>query len=450
MASDRLEIRYGDQLVATIDRNAAQQLSIQYVPDVVSGQVRVPQLTLSLPFQTDALSNALSHAFLDGLLPEGAVRDTLERRNRIAPGDTFALLSLIGRDCAGAFTIMPPIDDRAVEHGAVQWLSEEELSKKIADLPEQPLAVDPAAGIRLSLGGAQSKMAVVVGPDGIIGLPVGTIPSTHILKPAILTEDERRRRRSQLMYPASVQNEAFCMRLAAKAGVSAAVIEVRMIGGAPALLVDRYDRQREGRLVRRLHQEDFCQALGVHPNQKYDVRVAPNFERMAAVLRGHSSRVAADLDHLVDMMGFNYLIGNSDAHGKNFALLHAPTGLQLAPAYDLLATRVYPRHNVEMAMTINGMADPRGLKPLHWVKQLEQMQLGARTYRARLADLTDRVLAALPGITRWAATTGIHSPMIERIVGGINERAPILQAVPGVELPTRRVQAPAGGQGLGD
>jgi len=451
MPSDHLDIRYGDHVAATIHRDDAQQLHIQYAADIATGLVRVPPLSLSLPFQTAAFAPALSRAFLDGLLPEGTVRDTLERRHGIPAGDTFSLLSLIGRDCAGAFTIVPPGDDRTTQPDGVRWLSESELAEGIAALPQQPLAVDPDAGVRLSLGGAQNKMAVVVREDSAIGLPRGAVPSTHILKPAILARDERRGRHPfELLYPESVQNEALCMRLAADAGIPTANIVVRRVADDLVLLVERYDRQRQGGRVIRLHQEDFCQVLGVHPNQKFDRNVAPSFEQMASIVRHHSSRVAADLDHLVDLMGFNYLIGNSDAHGKNFAILYALAGLRLAPAYDLLATRVYPAHRVPMAMFINLMDDPRGLQPLHWATQLDRMELRGRTYRERLADLVDRVTTATPRVTAWADEVGILSPLTDNILSGIAERAPILAAVRTVDVPRRRSKSPIVGRSFGD
>lgn len=210
--------------------------------------------------------------------------------------------------------------------------------------------METSEDIRISLAGVQDKLAVVVNPSGRIGLPRGTTPSTHILKPA--STERRGRRGDRLAYPALVANEAMCLTLARHAGIEVPELQVLNVDDEPALLIARYDRRGlDGRLVR-LHQEDFCQALGIPSRQKYEADGGPGLGQALDLIRRYSSQVVEDTDAFVDRVAFNYLIGNCDAHAKNFSLLYARDGTRLSPAYDLLSTEVYDHLSRKMAMSI--------------------------------------------------------------------------------------------------
>ena len=194
-------------------------------------------------------------------------------------------------------------------------------------------------GLPLSLAGAQAKIPVVL--DGNPALPAPGQPTTHIIKPEI----ER--------FASSVQNEAWCMTLAARVGLPTAHAEARQAEGHPYLLVQRYDRvTTEGGITSRLHQEDACQALGVPPERKYAAEGGPAFRDLFALTRGYVRVPALAVLNLVDVAIFNLVIGNADAHGKNFSFVLDDRGPRLAPFYDLLSTIQWPALASRMAMRL--------------------------------------------------------------------------------------------------
>jgi serine/threonine-protein kinase HipA len=206
-------------------------------------------------------------------------------------------------------------------------------------LPRSPLGINDE--VRLSLPGAQSKLLLTRLEDGRWALPTSGVPSTHILKPPIA--DQR--------FPFSVDNEYFCMRLAAHAGLPVAEVDRAEFEGIPVLIIKRFDRQwQEGRLLR-IHQEDSCQATGISVRYKYQANGGPSLRRLAGVVSEYGVRT--DLLSLLRLVTFNVAIGNCDAHGKNFTLLHLAEGIRLAPGYDLMSTLVYPEHDRQMGMFID-------------------------------------------------------------------------------------------------
>ena len=299
------------------------------------------------------------------------------------------------------------------------------MAETVAELATRPLAVEPGEDIRISLAGAQDKMAVVVEGDQI-GLPRGTTPSTHIVKPSSTVRRGRRGR--DLAYPALVANEAFCMTLARESGLTVPDVRVMDIDGEPALLISRYDRDWRNGQVERVHQEDFCQALGVPGRLKYEKNGGPDVGRYLALLGRWSADVADDVAQLVDLIAFNYLIGNADGHAKNFSLLHR-NGLRLAPAYDLLSTHVYSHLTKEMGTSINGMFDSRAIKPIHWRKEIERLDLSVRLYARRLANLADRVEHGAPSARAQFEGGSVADKQIEQIIGLIRERATVLRSI---------------------
>ena len=287
-------------------------------------------LSCSLPLG-DREHDREAQAFFANLLPEGEARTLVARRLGVSAGNDFGLLHAIGGDCAGAVTLLPPgaSPDDLPTRAEVRWLDEPGLAAALDELPRRPLLADPDEGIRLSLAGAQDKLPVVV-RDGRIGIPLGRTPSTHIVKTPIVRFDD------------TVANEALCLELARSLGLPTAAAEVRAAEGREFLLVERYDRRHaaDGH-VERIHQEDFCQALAIPPQLKYESEGGPGLADCFGVLRASSTELGVDRLALVDAVTLNFLIGNHDAHGKNFSLLLADAGVRLAPLYDLVSTAVY-------------------------------------------------------------------------------------------------------------
>jgi serine/threonine-protein kinase HipA len=229
---------------------------------------------------------------------------------------------------------------------------------------------------------------------GKICLPLGGAPSTHIPKPAVERLD------------GVVFNEALCMKLAAAAGLSAAAVETRNVEGIDYLLVERFDRIHRTApsgepMLERLHQEDFCQALSIVSEQKYQKEGGPSLKQCFALLREVSSAPVIDLAGLLDAVIYNYLVGNNDAHGKNFSLLHRGTGtenleVRLASLYDVVSTVYYPELSRDMAMRIGDEYSSEKVTAENFEQLAEEAGLGKPLARDRVVELSERVMATLP------------------------------------------------------
>lgn len=308
---------------------ARRKLRLTYTEEALATyDPGTPLLSLSLPLTTESFPNGVVRAFLDGLLPEGEARRVIAQDFGVRADDTMGLAMAVGRDCAGALVIQPE-GDAPPPRPTIQTaerLTDTDLAELVSNLRSAPLGVNPR--VRISLAGVQEKLLLTRLGDGAWGRPVDGTPSTHILKPQM----ER--------FPNTVENEAFCMRAARKLGLPVAEVTTTAVAGQLLLVVTRYDRiiEQDG-AVQRIHQEDFCQALGVPPNHKYQEDGGPSLRSIAEVLRVNDPGA---LDTLARATTLNVALGNGDAHGKNFSLLHDVSGrLRLAPAYDLLSTRFY-------------------------------------------------------------------------------------------------------------
>jgi len=339
-----------DEVLAGKLRLDSTDIVFQYVPEYLSETNIIP-LSLSLPFRREPFSPEVSRAFFANLLPEGAVREFVAQRHRVSPENDFGLLEAIGGDCAGAVSLYPEGEHQANRTPAYRPLSAGDLEK----LSEEPYAAAPSflpdEALRLSLAGAQDKLPIAI-EDEQICLPEGGAPSTHILKPR------------HLRFRSLPENEIFCMRLALRAGLPVPGTSL-LPAGDGFFLIERYDRRREpsGR-IRRLHQEDFCQARGVPPARKYEAEGGPGFSPCFDLLR-HSREPIPARQRLIRWAIFNYLIGNADAHAKNLSLLYEARVPSLAPFYDLVCTAVYPLSG-QMAMSLGGAFDARLLGLENW------------------------------------------------------------------------------------
>lgn len=289
----------------------------------------------SLPLRAVPYGKRQLRPFFAGLLPEEAQRQRIAAVLGIPESDDFALLEAIGGECAGALTILPKGATPREGDDVLSPCPEDRLAEIIRALPYRPMLAGEK-GLRLSLAGAQSKLPVVF-KDGAFWLPRDGTPSTHILKPE-LSE----------WFKGIVHNEHACMTLAKSLGIPVAETRIVEVGGIPCLLVTRYDRAIDGKTgrVRRIHQEDFCQALGRPPEQKYQSEGGPLAREIVRLLRsGWSTSPARDILAFVDLVVFNAIIGNADAHGKNYSMLYDGRTRRLAPGYDLVSTVCWPPGN---------------------------------------------------------------------------------------------------------
>lgn len=364
-------------------RADAGELEFTYAPSWLKRAGAFP-LSPRLPLREAPWRGDEVLFFFANLLPEGAVLDTLMKLRKLPRGNVYRLLEAFGRECAGAFAIVPEGEvDKARPAAEYKEYSRKALAGDLARLREHIPLLARHAELRLSLAGAQDKIPVRYA-DGKLWLPQGDAPSTHILKPAL---------QPARLYPDSVANEVFCLRLAGALGLAVPATTV-LTDPEPVLLIERYDRVAGKGGVERLHQLDLCQLAGVMPANKYEADGGPGFKACFEQIDAWSATPAPDRLRLVDWTIFNCLVGNADAHAKNLALLYGGDGsLRLAPAYDLLATGYWRELSDKMAMGIGGERRPAWVHARHWQRFCQDVGLNPTQLRRRALELRDKALA---------------------------------------------------------
>lgn len=295
-------------------------------------------ISLSLPLQEEAFTPAQSMAFFENLLPEEEIYAELSQDAKIDKSDTYEFLKRYGRECAGALTISP-------EEKKESPISYRNITKEIEEIFSQgkvKRSLIAQTKTRLSIAGAQNKLPIVYEKGQIF------VPAEHSFSPttAILKLNNER-------FQDLNKNEFFCMQLAQKIGLKVAKTALISIGEQFVFLAYRYDRQKNGEKIERIHQEDFCQALGYSRQRKYEESKGPGFSSCAHLLmKKEISENIKAREEFIKCVIFNFILGNCDAHGKNFSLLYQKNKIELAPFYDLVSTRAYPELDQKFAMAI--------------------------------------------------------------------------------------------------
>lgn len=376
----------------------------------------MPPLSQSLPLEGGFTSEAVA-AFFGGLLPEGEPRRLLARQLGVSADNDFSLLEALAGDTAGAISLHRPGEQPKPQGDDVRWLDDRELAREVAELPTRPMHADAEGEYRLSLAGVQDKLPVVVGDDGRIGLTKGDTPSTHILKTPIAGLDD------------TVANEAFALTVGARLGIPTVDAVPHRVDGREFLLVRRYDRTvLDDGAILRLHQEDFCQALGIPAERKYQSEGGPGLADLFALLRRAVAVPARDAPTLLGYVALSFLVANHDAHGKNYSLLYNSRSdrAMLAPAYDVLSTIAYRKvrpMSRRMAMSIGGEYRPDHVRARHLDRVLGEAGLGAAAARRRLRALAADARGAARASRDALAAGGWDAPVLERMLTIVDQRA---------------------------
>ena len=399
-----LPVYFEQRLIGTIhvDRSGP---SFTYASGWIGLRGAFP-ISITMPLRSERFAPDTFLPWAANLLPESHQLRTLGQLLGMARSDVIGLLSAIGGDTAGALSF-----GQAGRASSVQWrpVSEpEELERLIEDLPNKPFLVGEE-GVSMSLAGVQSKIAVAVDDDGHIFIPMNGSPSTHILKP-----DSPR-------LPGGVQNEAFCLTLAKRMKIPTPKVTTGRAGKRSYLLVRRYDRTGVGGRCRRLHQEDYCQALGTPPSAKYETNQTgtpgPTVKDMFDITRRHMP--PTEIVRLLDMVIFNVLACNTDAHAKNYSIMIRAGNASLAPTYDIMCGEVWENVTKNLAQKIAGVSRSEHLKRTHWQQFARECGLNPRQVIERVdalaksaiaeAELATSEVAAMPAgkhaildQTRWA------------------------------------------------
>jgi serine/threonine-protein kinase HipA len=397
--------------VGTLTQDSGGLLGFRYSPEWLQRPGAIP-LSRSLPLRAEPFRGKHARPFFAGLLPDEGPREQLAAVLGVSARNDFALLERIGGECAGAVSLLPegmPVP--AASEQRWRQLDELALQEVIAELPRRPLLAG-REGVRLSLAGAQGKLPVTVEGSTVL-LPLGAAASTHIIKP----EPDR--------FPGLVAVETLCMTLARAVGLAVPAVSRRSIGGKPCLVVQRYDRTvgPDG-TVQRVHQEDFCQAMGFPPERKYQQEGGPRLHDCIAMLRDWSTAPVLDIRDFLNAVIFSMLIGNADAHGKNYSLLYHQGQRRLAPCYDLVCTLAWPDLSSTPAMMIGQGDSLDTLAPVHWQEMSQQTRLGWPMVRERIAGLCRAVQTELPTAALRRATG--DDAMVGRVVAIIERRAAAL------------------------
>lgn len=349
---------YGEY-VGTLTEKISGILGFEY-----SG-ARYP-LSVRMPVRDEPYGEAYATPFFENLTPEGSALEQLAQKYHMSGNNSFSVLSRIGGECAGAVSLYP---DEPVEHidSPRRELEAHDLAVIIDALPTNPLLTGLDRAPRLSLAGAQSKFAVCKSADGRYYRSDDDNPTTHIIKIA------------NKRFKGLLENEFFCMRLAHTVFSDAVDVQMHAAEGRKYLEIQRYDRRVVEGKVERIHQEDFCQVFGCVSRLKYQEDGGPSARQIYGALMQYSQRKVQDAIKFVKMLIFNYLIGNTDTHAKNFSMLHInkSNAVALAPAYDLVAIDIYPAKVVSnvMALVVNGKAKYSSLRRKDWIALFTQLEI---------------------------------------------------------------------------
>ncbi|MFY7817689.1 MAG: type II toxin-antitoxin system HipA family toxin [Akkermansiaceae bacterium] len=383
---NRLIISLHGKPIGVLDDDG-QRIVFQYNDAWLADADALP-LSRQLPLQSEPFEGQRVSVFFGGLLPEADSRDQIARKLGISVNNDFAMLERIGGECAGAIALMPEeLPGMAPPHHAVRWLSEEEVTRMMQQLPHQPLLAGEE-GLRLSLAGAQVKLPVVLdstsGGVTRVALPLGDTPSTHIIKP------------EPVRFPGLAENEAWCMALARRIGLDAAETWTERMGNVPCLISKRYDRVQggSGEIVRRLHQEDFCQALGYPSSRKYQQEGGPSLRECFQMIRDWSTTSVLDIRHMLDAVIFAAITGNADAHGKNHSFVYAQGTRRMAPLYDQVCTMAWPELSTTLSMKIGNASTLAEVSPEHFKQLCSIAKLGWPMVRERIKTLCRQILDA--------------------------------------------------------
>jgi len=408
--SKKLNVYLCEKKIGVLSEDELLQLSFQY------DNTGVAPLSVNMPARTEIYPHALAYPFFENLTPEGEVFEILTK-GHVSGNKTFSILDRFGGDCAGAvafYETSPKDKEKLYE------ISSFKIAQIIDKLPEDPLLTGMDNPPRLSLAGAQSKFAIFKS-DGKYFRSNDENPTTHIIK----INNKR--------FPDLLKNELFCMKLAEALQLDVAETELKEAQGHPYLEITRYDRVFENGAVNRIHQEDFCQALGIVSDRKYQAGGGASLRDCHRIIYKYSDNRLTDIMRFIEWIIFNYLIGNTDAHAKNLSLLHSHTGIKLAPFYDILSTEIYPEKIVDhnTAMLLGGKGKYGSLKPADFIALFKTLELNTTNTMKSIKDKFASLVSTAENLReRLIAEDTSVSSVYDDIIAIIKKRFIVLFGIP--------------------
>ena len=408
---ETLGVWCGTQRVGLLCRGPSGAMEFQYDSAWIhEGGFAISQSLPLESFESTTVEDP-AHSFFANLLPEGEARTLVARRHRI-PDDDFEMLRAIGGECAGALSILPvgqepdsfrPFAYEPIDDGGLAAM----IFRRGWESADSGESIPP----RLSLAGAQDKTTVMI-ENGELHCPTGNAPSTHILK------------FDSLHYRNVLAFECFATQLAASVGLPVVEFELRKVGLDTIALTKRYDRHQgsDGEILR-LHQEDFCQALGYRSHAKYENEGGPSFVDCFRLVRDVSAAPLDDLEGLLRWQIFNVLAGNSDGHAKNLSLLYMLDGaVRLAPFYDLVPTRAIENLAHELAFAVGGVRNPGNVGPNQWRSLAAECDVEPRVVMAMVTGMAEALgVKASEARERFEGMYG-PLPALDRVLRVIDQQ----------------------------
>lgn len=370
--TNTLDVLVDGKLIGCLhDKNP---LAFTYSDDCLIGLLKSP-FSGVIPLMEGDIATPAVLAYFENLLPEGDQRRTLEERNHVS--SVFGLLATAGWDTAGSIVLKPTGSiSNAPAHIKSSWA-------KIAEIIAGhgvPLEANKA-----SISGAQYKILLSLSDDGTPLLPVGSSPSTHILKPDI-------QRVGQTIWASSI-NEAIVMRAAGKCGLPTAKADY--IAAVKSCLVERYDRQTVAGEVVRINQSDLCQLLEMPSDVKYELDGGPGFTACYNKVQSLSAKPVVDCENLLKWLFFNLYVGNNDSHAKNISMLQTNEGDRLAPFYDLMCTAVYPGFSSNFAFKVGGTFKPADMGPAELKHLADSINVSERYITKLAKNISESITPAM-------------------------------------------------------
>jgi serine/threonine-protein kinase HipA len=415
-----LFVLLGDHTIGRLTRATAGLLAFEYDEAWLGNESAYP-LSISMPLARARHSGDVVAAYLWGLLPDNEIiLDGWAKRFKVSARNPFALLANVGEDCPGAVRFVTAgrrerVAREKEKRREIAWLDDHAIAKRLRGLHRDASAWREATDTgQFSLGGAQPKTALF--SDGKRwGVPSGRVPTTHIFKPGSPDLEGH------------AENEHFCLVLAGEAGLPVARSRVMRFEDEVAIVVERYDRLRDGNAVLRVHQEDCCQALGVLPVNKYENVGGPGVRAIATLLRERSRSSQEDLDTFLGALAFNWVVAGTDAHAKNYSVLVGRGGeLRLAPLYDIASFLPYAKHGLRkltLAMKIGGTYRLHDIGVHAWEKLAKEVGRDPEEERTKVAAMCEALPDLCAAVYERTKDDGLSHRGLPELTRKIQERA---------------------------
>jgi serine/threonine-protein kinase HipA len=437
-----LDLLIEGELIGRVRMNKAGRLSFDYEPrwrDSTHGH----SLSISMPIASITYSHNLVSSYLWNLLPENPnILQRWGQQFHVSAANPFKLLTFVGADVPGAAQFFPPaqlVTIQLQQRPSINWINLDELAQRLAQLRSDAAAVRrPSDPGKMTLPGAQAKTAFCWDNKGKRwGVPSGRAPTTHIIKPAVPGFD------------GLVENEHLCQVIAAQLGLPAAKSSVLPLGDTSYIVIERFDRLPAApgsAFVQRVHQEDICQALGLMPGRKYQQDGGPGIADIVSLIRRVSSNPSTDVDRFLDANAFNWLIGGTDAHAKNYSLLiGAGDEVRLSPLYDLSSQLPYPEFiEQNVAMKIGDYYEIPLIGFTEWQSLASECAVNPEILVNRLRHFADRLPEVISAARDQALTDGLDHQVITDLatllIKHVKDRRATLDAAPSKRRRSRKVR----------